>query len=113
MLFYLTLFLAFVHLKIFRVRIGQEKIGAVIAVEGIISIIALLSLLVFGFMNLAWYIVLIAAVVFFIASALMVVAVQLGIFVDGQPVLVMSTVYKFTPFLAIAVVLGTLATILL
>ncbi len=113
MLFYITLFLGFLYLKIFRVRIGQEKIGAKIVGEGIISIVALIALLGFGFMNLTWYFVLVAALVFFIAAALIVVAVQLGIFVDGQPVLVMSTVYKITPFLAIAVVLGTLATILL
>ncbi len=113
MLFYLTLFLAFLHLKIFRVRVKEEKMGAVITGEGIINVLALVSLLVFGFMNLSWYFVLIASIVFFIVAALMVVAVKLGIFVDGKPVLVMSMIYKITPLLAMVVVLGTLTTILL
>ncbi len=113
MLFYITLFLGFLYLKIFRVRVGQEKIGAIIVSEGFLSILALISLLAFGFMTLPWYFVLGASLVFFIAAALMVVAVQLGIFVDGKPVLVMSTLYKITPLIAITVVLGTASTILL
>ncbi len=112
-MFYITLFLGFLYLKIFRVRIGQEKIGAKIVSEGLLSTLALVSLLIFGFMTLPWYFVLGASLAFFIAAALMVVAVQLGIFVDGKPVLVMSTIYKITPFIAITVVLGTVSTILL
>jgi hypothetical protein len=112
-MFYITLFLGFVYLKIFRVRVGQEKIGVVIAAEGFLTIVAFLGLLIFGFMTLTWYIVLISSLLFFIAAALMVVAVQLGIFVDGKPVLVLSTIYKITPLLALVVIAGTAVTITL
>lgn len=113
MMFYLTMFLGFVYIKIFRVRLELEKVSGLVMFEAVASIAAMLSLVIFGFVTLNWYVIILSAFLFFISAALMVAAVQLGMFVDGKPVLVMSQIYKFTPLLAFCVIAGTIITITL
>lgn len=110
-MFYFILFLAFVYLKIFRVRKELESLSGIELAEAGITVLAMISLLVFGFMTMTWYVVLLSAFSFFIMAALMVSAVQLGVFVDGKPILVMSQIYKLTPLLGLSVVVGTVITL--
>jgi len=113
MLFYFTLFLSFVYFKIFRVRRKLEVPTTFENIESLVTLTAIFTLLVFGFMNMTWYILLIVSFVFFLMAAVMVTAVQLGMFVDGKPILVISQVFKLMLPLAVVIIALTASTILL
>jgi len=113
MLFYFTLFLAFVYFKIFRVRRELEVPTTFENIESLVTLATIAGLVVFGFMHFTWYILLIAGFVFFLMAAVMVSAVQLGMFVDGKPILVISQVFKLMLPLALVILALTAATILL
>jgi hypothetical protein len=111
MLFWLTLFLGVFYFKIFRVRRIQEKPTVAAKTEAFFANSALLSLIVYGFMTQTWYLVALAAVLMNIMVSLMIAAVQLGIFVDGKPLLTLSHTYKAMPLLALLIMSGSLTTI--
>jgi hypothetical protein len=46
-----------------------------------------------------------------IMASLMVTAVQLGIFIDGKPLLGLSQLYKAMPLLAVVVISGSVGTV--
>jgi hypothetical protein len=94
MIFYLSLFFSFLYFKIARVYKKEEKSNMNFWIQNIIVAVAIIALLVYGFMNETWYVVLIAGCIFFIAASLMVSAVQLGIFIDGKPFVKISHLYK-------------------
>jgi len=75
------------------------------------SIVAIVSLFVFyhAFLEYEWYIVLAMSILFFIIAALLITVVQLGIFMDGKPLIGMHRVYKSTPYLVILIVICTLS----
>jgi hypothetical protein len=113
MLFYFTLFLAFFYFKVYRVRASVESATVLRHLETFMALGAGLALLVFGFLTLSWYLVLIASIVFFLLSALMIVAIQLGIFVDGQPLIGMDFIFKLMLPLSIIIVALSAAIIIL
>ena len=94
MIFYLSLFFSFLYFKIARVYKKEEKTNSNFWIQNIIVAVAIIALLVYGFMNETWYVLLIVAYLFFIAASLMVSAVQLGIFIDGKPFVKISHLYK-------------------
>jgi hypothetical protein len=94
MLFYFSLFLAFVYFKIARVYIKEEKQNINFWVQNIIVAAAIVALLVYGFTHERWYMVLLIGYLFFIAASLLVSAVQLGIFIYGKPFVKISNLYK-------------------
>jgi len=94
MIFYLSLFFSFLYFKIARVYKKEEKSNMNFWVQNLIVAVAIIALLVYGFMNETWYVLLIVAYLFFIAASLMVSAVQLGIFIDGKPFVKISHLYK-------------------
>ncbi|WP_457744421.1 hypothetical protein [Sulfurimonas sp.] len=95
MLFYISLFLAFLYFKIARVYKKEEKPNTNILIQNIIVAVAIVALLAYGLINNTWYIVLIVSFLYFIVAALMVSTVQLGIFIDGKPFIKLSHLYKF------------------
>ena len=107
MLFYIGLFVSFLYFKIARVHKKEEKLGVLVGAQHAIVASSALALLAFGFMNLEWYIVLGSAFVFFIVAALMITAVQIGIFFDGKPVFGLSHVYKATPLMSALLLFST------
>lgn len=111
MLFYPTLFLSLLYFKIFRVRRKQEKTLPLTKAEALLTNSVILGLTLFGFMTESWYSMLIALVLMNIMASLMITAVQLGIFIDGKPILGISKLYTFTPLLALSVILGSVGTI--
>jgi len=113
MMFYLTMFLGFFYLKVFRVRRLHEGPSIPTYTAGFFAISSLLVLIVFGLINMTWYIVLIFAFAFFIISALMISAVQLGMFKDGKPILVMAQIYNLMLPLSIIIVALTATIIFL
>jgi len=94
MLFYFSLFLAFLYFKIARVYKKEEKTNTNFVVQNIIVGIAVALLLVYGFRNESWYMVLVVGYIFFIMASLLVSAVQLGIFIDGKPFIKISHLFK-------------------
>jgi hypothetical protein len=111
MLFYLTLCLGVLYFAIFRVRRKQEKRTAAARAEAFFANGALLTIVVYGFMTQAWYLVVIAAVLINIMASLILAAIQLGIFVDGKPLIGLSQLYKVMPILALSVAAGSITTI--
>ena len=110
MLFYFTLFLLFLYQKIARVRHKEEKRTLFIALQNLLVTLFAISVAFFGILHTPWYLFLLFSFLFFIVSALMVTAVQLGIFVDGKPLFGMRIVYKSLPLLI--VIIATLSAIL-
>lgn len=94
MVFYFSLFLAFLYFKIARVYKKEEKTNTNFVVQNIVVGIAVALLLVYGFGNESWYMVLLIGYVFFIMASLLVSAVQLGVFIDGKPFIKISHLFK-------------------
>jgi hypothetical protein len=107
-MYFFALFLVFLYFKIARVHKKEEALSLGVTVQHIIVAICAFVLFGYGFAHYSILEVLLLSFVFFIAAALMVTAVQLGIFVDGKPVLGISKVYKFMPLLTLLIALITL-----
>jgi len=105
MLFFLDLFLLFVYFKIARVHKKEEKLSFSIKLQHILVALSALSLFSYAYSYIAWYLVLIVSFLFFIIAALIVTAVQLGIFVDGKPQFGISKLYQYLPLITITVTL--------
>ena len=104
MLNYLTLFLLFLYFKVARVHKKEEKFTRLLYAQHILVSIAAIALFMQCFETFSWFAVLSISFFFFIISALIVTAVQLGIFVDGKPIIGIGKLYKLMPFLAFLIV---------
>ena len=99
MLFYLALFFAFLYFKIARVYKKEETPNLNMLVQNVVVSVAVAALFIYGFLHETWYVVLLVSFLFFIMASLLVSAVQLGIFIDGKPLLKVSHLYKSSAFL--------------
>jgi len=99
-MFYLALFLTFLYFKIARVHKKEEKLTTLHIVTHAVVAISAFAQLAYGFNNYGWIYVFIISFIFFIASALIVTAVQVGIFVEGKPFIKISTLHKSMPYIA-------------
>jgi len=99
MLFYIALFFAFLYFKIARVYRKEEKAQLHMHLQNAIVFVCVVALLLYGFMHQKWYMILIIGYIFFIMASLLVSAVQLGIFIDGKPLIKVSHLYKSSAFL--------------
>ena len=104
MLFYPTLFLLFLYFKIARIHKKEEKSTLMMNLQHILVFLSALTLFGYGFTHQNWYIVILVSFVFFIISALLITAVQLGIFIDGKPQFGISKIYIFLPALTLSIV---------
>ncbi len=107
-MFYITLFLLFVYFKIARVHKKEEKFSTLLYAQHIAVAIAAIALYMYGFAHYSYIGLVGFSFLFFIMAALMVTVVQLGIFVDGKPLLGISTLYKIMPVLAVVIVILSL-----
>ena len=103
MIFYTSLFLAFLYFKIARVYKKEEKANTNFLIQNILLAIAIGALLAYGFTHEKWYIVILVSYLFFILSSLLVSAVQLGIFIDGKPFVKISHLYKMMALFGMAI----------
>jgi len=94
MIFYFSLFLAFLYFKIARVYRKEEKPNTNFLVQNVIVGVAIGALLFYGFRHESWYMVLLVGYLFFIMASLLVSAVQLGVFIDGKPFVKISHLFK-------------------
>jgi hypothetical protein len=99
MLFYLALFFAFVYFKIARVYKKEELPNRHIMLQNLLVGLAVVVLFDYGFTHLSWYSLIIVSFIFYILAALMVSAVQVGVFIDGKPFVKLSHLYKSMAFL--------------
>lgn len=100
-MFYLLLFLAFLYSKIARVHKKEERVTARHTLSHVLAALAGTALAVYGIMYEHRYLMLPSALLFFILSSLMITAVQLGIFVDGKPMLGLTRIYHALPLLSV------------
>ena len=107
-MFYAALFLAFLYFKIARVHKKEEKLTNSTVVSHAIVAISSFAILAYGFNNYSWLYMFIVSFIFFIVAALMVTAVQVGIFIDGKPFIKISTLHKSMPFIAAIISIFTL-----
>ncbi|SFV52810.1 hypothetical protein MNB_SM-7-14 [hydrothermal vent metagenome] len=108
MLYFSALFFSFLYFKIARVYKKEEKVTKAIIIQNSIVGVAILLLLVYGIIYKTWYITLLVAYLFFIVAALIVSAVQVGVFLDGKPFVKISHLHKSMPFLGAFIVLADL-----
>jgi hypothetical protein len=111
MLFYLTLFLIFLYFKIARVHKKEERLTNLVVAQYMVVAVSSLLLYNYGFSHYSLWIVLLVSFIFFIVAALMVTAVQVGIFVEGKPLFGVGLLFKLMPFLA-AIIVGLLLLLL-
>ncbi len=103
MIYYLFLLLAFLYFKIARVYYKEESKSKAMFVQNIAVAFAIFLLLLYGFIYKTWYMVLLMGYIFFIVAALIVSAVQLGIFVDGRPIVKISHLHKSLAFIGMVI----------
>ena len=98
---YVMIFLTFIYFKIARVHKKEEECTTFWKVQH--SIVALVALLTFiyAFSHWVWYEVLVVSFLSFVLAGMLIAAVQLGIFVDGKPLLGMKHVYKNSIYLTL------------
>ena len=108
MIFYIALFLAFLYFKIARVHKKEERLNSFMVLQHIIVGSSILALFIYGARYFEWYMFVPFLFVFATIASLMVTVIQLGIFVDGKPLLGLSQVYRKLPFLSALLVVSTL-----
>jgi len=99
MLFYFTLFLVFLYFKIARVHKKEERLTNGVYFQHALVALTTLVLYRYGFEHFTLWLVLLFSFLFFIVVALMVAAVQIGIFVEGKPLFGVGLLFKLMPFL--------------
>ena len=97
---YVALFLFFLYFKIARVHKKEEQLNPVVVLEHIVVFVTAVVLFNYAFHTIALLQLAVVSLVFFILAALMVTAVQLGIFINGKPMVKVSQIYKLFPFIA-------------
>jgi len=97
----MTILVIFIYFKIARVHKKEEKLTVFWKVQHLIVFTLCVATYIYAFNHLSWYIVLLVSVFSFILAAMLITAVQLGIFVDGKPLFGMHTVYKNTYYLTL------------
>ena len=107
MIFYFTLFLAFLYFKIARVHRKEERMQNSMRVQNLIVGLTILSLFIYGARHLEWYVFVPFLFLFATIASLMVTTIQLGIFIDGKPLLGITEVYKKLPLLSLLIITGT------
>jgi hypothetical protein len=108
MIFYLSLFLIFLYFKIARVHKKEEKFTTIIFLQHSTVAVSTLILYIYGFTHFSPLALLTFSFLFFIISALLITTIQLGIFIDGKPLLGINKVFKFMPLLTITILVSTL-----
>ncbi len=99
MTLYITIQLLFIYFKIARVHYKEEECTRFWKVQHAIVLLVAFLTFIYAFSHWAWYMVLLVSFLSFVIAAMIVVAVQLGIFIDGKPLLGMKAVYDNSLYL--------------
>jgi len=96
-MFYLTLFLLFIYFKLARVHQKEERVDWLVIILHLFVGFSAVVLYRYGIEHHAFWSLLLVSFLFFIAAALAITAVQVGIFVEGKPLLGMGLLFKWMP----------------
>ena len=113
MIYFTTLFILFLYFKMARVHKKEEQMTPFMLLQHIIVFGIAVVLYMYGFSSYEWYYIIGSSLFFFITAALMITAIQLGIFIDGKPLFGISMAYKLFPLLTIILSLVTLKLVFL
>ncbi len=105
MLTFFVLLLIFLYFKIARVYNKQESKSNIIYIQHAIVAISAFLIFAYAFSHFAWYIVLIMSIISFIIAGLAITAVQVGIFIDGKPLIGIGSIFKHIYILTALIVL--------
>jgi phosphatidylglycerophosphate synthase len=100
---FIIIFLILFYFKIARVYRKEERVTQAIVLQHAIVGVSAFFTFSYAFMHFSWWIVLLISFLSFIVSALIVTAIQLGIFVEGKPLFGVSLLYKYLPFLTMLI----------
>jgi hypothetical protein len=98
---YITILVIFIYFKIARVHKKEEKLTSFWKVQHFIVFTLSLLTYIYAFNHVTWYVLFLVSLISFVLAAMLITAVQLGIFVDGKPLFGMHTVYKNTYYLTV------------
>lgn len=101
MLFYCALFFSFLYFKIARVHKKEERLSPLFLVQHLVMAVSIVSLLSYGYMYENLYVFIPMLFVFATVASMLITAVQVGIFVDGKPVLGLRQIYRYLPLLSL------------
>ncbi|HFQ62633.1 MAG TPA: hypothetical protein ENK39_10100 [Epsilonproteobacteria bacterium] len=99
MLTYIIIQLIFIYFKIARVHKKEEKLNLFWKMQHILVFIVALLTFAYAINHMGLYMLVLVSLFSFIIAGMLITAVQLGIFVDGKPLLGMHIVYKNTIYL--------------
>lgn len=105
-MFYAILFVVFFYFKIARVHKKEEKVSSAQTLYHAVAAISAAALLVYGFIYENGYMVAVFSFLFFILASLAVTAIQLGIFVNGKPMLGLTRLYRYLPRMSFSIALA-------
>lgn len=105
MLFYITLFTIFIYFKLARVYAKEEQLNNSIIISHVFVALSMLLLINYGMHSHSLITISVISFLFFIAAALLVTTVQLGIFIDGKPLIGIRTLLKYLPHMAAVIAL--------
>ncbi|ADR33225.1 hypothetical protein Sulku_0559 [Sulfuricurvum kujiense DSM 16994] len=105
MVFYCALFLSFLYFKIARVHKKEERLSPLFLAQHLMTAVAIVSLLAYGFMYENLYVFVPILFVFASMVSMMITAVQVGIFVDGKPLFGLTQIYRYLSVLSIITLL--------
>ena len=108
-MFYFELFLVFLYFKITRVHKKEEVHNFSYKIFDLIVALDALYLFTYGFLLVGIIPTMVSAFLFFILAALIITAIQIGIFFDGKPLFGISRTYVLLLVLPIAISFGLLA----
>ena len=98
---YLSILLIFIYFKIARVHYKEEELTPLWIVQHVVVLMVSVLIFVYAFEHMSWYVLAGVSFVSFIAAAMLVTAVQLGIFIDGKPLFGMKVVYQNSRYLVL------------
>jgi hypothetical protein len=102
MTFYLALFLLFLYFKIARVHKKEENSTTFMMAQNLFVALCTGAILTYGILYLEWYMFVPSLFLFAIIASFMITAIQIGVFVEGKPIFGLTHIYKYLPYLTLA-----------
>ena len=99
-MYFVMLYMLFFYFKLARVNKKEEVLTPLTGVSHLAALVAAFLLYRYGFAHYSATVIGVTSLLFFIAAALNITAVQLGIFKDGKPLLGITRLYQFMPVIS-------------
>lgn len=107
MTFYLALFLLFLYFKIARVHNKEENSSTFMRAQNLFVAVCALAVLAYGVLYIQWYLFVPSLFLFATIVSFMITAIQIGVFIEGKPIFGLTHIYKYLPYLTLALFIST------